>query len=90
MRADELFSGIEEIDRVHLEGTEYVVYSDGAYRCAVTAEDWDDPTVRDDYYDDTEGYTRWCEDHPCVRGPTLDRIAAITGLALFDGAVLVG
>ena len=56
------FFKFTELGRATIDGTEYVVYWDGAYRHAVPADDFDREFYADKYTNDGDGYTAWCQD----------------------------
>jgi hypothetical protein len=69
--------GLESYGRTEYDGTEYVVYSDGAYRHVVTAASYDaDHTVRD--CDDL--YTEWCGEVDFADDATSEAVGRQLGL----------
>ena len=78
--AGEVF-GVDFIARVTVDGSAYVVYSDGAYACAIAATEWDDVklpepgewngyryTVAEADWNEAEkfdAYTVWCSSTEC-------------------------
>ena len=80
--ANEIFSGLSTIATVSVDGTAYVLYSDGAFMDAVTTEVWDVAEGR--YADNGDGYSRWCSDTIAVGDRAL--FARILAEAGIDGA----
>lgn len=94
LTAQQAIDGLTEERRFTHHWTDYVVYSDGAHRCVMYAQDWDAP-IPDDVLEEMRAesdydYDVWCKHTRIVQDDDVLQAAAdMLDRPIYDGAAFV-